>query len=126
MRLPVVLAGRAALIGLAAPAHADPDPDASFIGALNNAGITYQNPPSAIAIGRRACQLMDQGHSEPDVVKSMTEQNAGFATDAATKFSQIAESFYCPQHIGAAAAPPPPQPDNPLPNFVLPPLPAAR
>ena len=45
---------------------------------------------------------MDQGHTEPDVIKSMTEQNAGFTTDDATKFTQIAESIYCPQHIGGS------------------------
>jgi hypothetical protein len=62
MRPPAVLAGLAALIGLAAPVHADPDPDASFLDALNNAGITYHYGSAAFAIGRRVCQLMDQGH----------------------------------------------------------------
>ena len=44
-----------------------------FLAGLNNAGITYQSGPDAITIGRRASQLMDQGHTEPDVIKSMTE-----------------------------------------------------
>jgi Protein of unknown function (DUF732) len=117
MQLHVVLASFAAGIGLATPAQADPDPDASFLAALNDAGITYQSGPEAITIGRRACQLMDQGHTEPDVIKSMTEQNAGFTTDAATKFTQIAESIYCPQHIGGAVSPP--QPTTPA--YVPPP-----
>ena len=127
MRPPVALAGLAALIGAATPAHADPDPDASFLDALNNAGITYQNGPDAIAIGRRACQLMDQGHPEPDVIKSMTQQNAGFTNDGATKFTQIAESVFCPQHVGGVVAPPPPaqQPNYPLPEFPWPALPGA-
>ena len=113
MRLHVVLASFASVVGLAAPAQADPDPDASFLAALNNAGITYQSGPDAIAIGRRACQLMGQGRTEPDVIKGMTEQNAGFTTDAATKFTQIAESIYCPQHIGGAVSPPQPPPQEP-------------
>jgi hypothetical protein len=115
------------LIGLATPAHADPEPDTSFLGALNNAGITFHTGSDAVAIGRRACQLMDQGHSESDVVKGMTEQNAGFGTDAATKFTQIAETIYCPQHIGGAATPPQPtpQPYYPPPDFPLPALPGA-
>ena len=124
MRLQVVLAGLAAVIGLATPAQADPDPDASFLGALNNAGLTYHSGPDAIAIGRRACQLMDQGHSAPDVIKSMTEQNAGFTTDDATKFTQIAESIYCPQHIGGAVAPTS-APYVPPPYFPLPAPPPA-
>jgi hypothetical protein len=81
MRPRVVLASLAALIGLAAPAHADPDPGASFLNTLNNAGITYHNGPEAINIGRRVCQLMDQGHPQPDVIKSMTQQNSGFTDD---------------------------------------------
>lgn len=129
MRLYVVLASFAAVVGLATPAHADPDPDpdASFLAALNNAGITFQSGPDATAIGRRACQLMDQGHTEPDVIKSMTEENAGFTTDAATKFTQIAESIYCPQHIGGAVSPPQPPPQEPAvpPFFPWPAPPAA-
>ena len=42
----------AAVIGLAAPAQADADGD--FLAGLNNAGVTYQNGPDAIGIGRRA------------------------------------------------------------------------
>jgi len=101
MRLHVVLASFAAGIGLATPAQADPDPDASFLAALSDAGITYQSGPDAVGIGRRACQLMDQGHSEPDVIKGMTEQNAGFTTDAATKFTQIGEHLLPPAHRGS-------------------------
>jgi hypothetical protein len=116
MRPPVVLASLAALTGLAAPAHADPEPDASFLDALNNAGITYHNGPEAINIGRRVCQLMDQGHPERDVIKSMTQQNSGFTDDGATRFTQIAETVYCTQHTGGAVAPPPP---GVLPNYPL-------
>jgi len=128
MRLAVVLVSVGAAIGLATPALADPDPDADFLAALKNAGITYESGPDAIGIGRRACQLMDQGHPEADVIKGMTEQNAGFTIDGATKFVQIAENVYCPQHIGGAVAPPPPsQPSQPAvpPFFPLPAPPAA-
>lgn len=106
MRPFVALAGLVVVIGFAAPARADSDGD--FLAALNNAGITYQSGPDAIGIGHHACKLMDQGHPEADVIKGMTEQNAGFTTGAATKFVQIAENVYCPQHIGGAVAPPPP------------------
>ena len=43
MRSHVVLVTMAALIGLATPAHADSNPDAKFLGALNKAGITYRS-----------------------------------------------------------------------------------
>jgi hypothetical protein len=57
----------------------------------------------------------------------MTEQNAGFTTDGATKFVQIAEKVYCPQHIGGVVQPPPagPAPYYPPPFFPWVPLPGA-
>jgi hypothetical protein len=127
MRLLVVLAVLTAAIGLAAPGQADSDPDANFLAALNNAAITYKSAPDAIAIGKRACQLMDQGHPEADVVKSMTEQNAGFTSDAAAQFTRIAEGAYCPQYLAGGPSPTPPPPSEPaVPPFAeLPPLPAA-
>ena len=126
MRLRVVLGCSAAMIGLAAPAHADPDPDAGFLSGLQNAGITYHNRPDAIATGRRVCELMDQGHPEADVIKSMTAQNSGFTGDGAVKFTQVAEAAYCPQHTGGAVAPPPPAwPPNYPWQFPWPALPGA-
>jgi hypothetical protein len=113
MRLLVALAGFAATIGLAAPAHADAATDANFLAALNNAGITYKSGPDATAIGQRACQLMDQGYSQDVIVKGMTDQNQGLTTDTATKFMQIAENVYCPQHTGGAVPWPPPPPVGP-------------
>jgi hypothetical protein len=129
MRLLVVLAGVAAAISLAVPAQADPSgndpgPDANFLSELKNAGITFQSGPDAIAIGRRACQLMDQGNAEADVIKSMTQQNAGFTIDAATQFTKIAEGAYCPQYLAGGPSPPPSQPAVP-PFFPLPAPPAA-
>jgi hypothetical protein len=125
MRPPVVLASLEALIGLAVPAHADPGPDASFLDALNNAGITYHNGPDAIAIGRRVCELMDQGNPQADVIKSMTRENSGFTDDNATKFTQISENVFCPQHTWGIVPTPAQQPWSPPIDFPLPPLPAA-
>jgi Protein of unknown function (DUF732) len=64
---------------------------------------------------------MDQGHPEADVINGMTEQNAGFTINGATKFVQIAEKVYCPQHIGGVVQPPPPQPapNSPPPFFSM-------
>ncbi|MFZ3293225.1 MAG: DUF732 domain-containing protein [Mycobacterium sp.] len=124
MRLLVVLASVAAVIGLATTAQADPSgSDATFIAALHSSGIPYQNAPDAVAIGRRVCELMDQGHAEADVIKSMTQANPGLTDDVATRFTHIAESTYCPQYV--KAAPPPPQQPEVPPFFPLPPLPAA-
>ena len=111
MRLRGVLATFAVVLGVATPAQADPgDPGGDFLTALNNAGITYKSGPDAVGIGRRACELMDQGHSQTDVIKAMTDQNPGFTAGGATQFVEIAENTLCPQHIGGAVSPPPPPP----------------
>src|SRR5262245_8906882 len=47
MRTLVVLATLAAATGLAAPAHSDPSPDASFLAALDKASISYHSGPKA-------------------------------------------------------------------------------
>jgi Protein of unknown function (DUF732) len=113
VRLLVVLAGFATIISFAAPARADPSgSDATFIAALTNARITYHNAPDAVAIARRACELVDQGHPEADVIKSMTQANPGLTDDIATRFTHIAESVYCPQHVSA-----PPQQGPEVPPF---------
>lgn len=125
MRRGAALAGTILVLSLAAPARADP-PDADFLAALDSAGITYRSGPDAIAIARRACQLMDQGHAEGDVITAMSAQNTGFTDSAAAQFTQIAERVYCPQHVGGVVTPPAsPPPPAPWFDFPLPPLPAA-
>lgn len=123
MRIRVALVCSAVLIVGATPAQAEPDPDARFLRGLSNAGITYHNAPDAMAIGRRVCELMDQGAPEAAVINAMTQQNAGFSNDSATKFAKVAEAVYCPTHLGGAPNPPP-QWSPPI-DFPLPPLPAA-
>ncbi|BBY11496.1 DUF732 domain-containing protein [Mycobacterium marseillense] len=104
MRILVVLAGLVAVIGAAAPAHADPAgnsaSDVSFLAALNKAGITYQSPATAVGVGKRACELMDQGHPQVDVIHNVSSSNPGFTVDGAAQFTMIAASAYCPQHLG--------------------------
>jgi Protein of unknown function (DUF732) len=107
MRLLGVLASLAVIIGLAAPAHADPDSsdpglDTSFLNALDRAGITYSNGANAVAAAKTACGLMDQGQPEIDVIKHVTEQNPGFTVSGAAKFTAIAASAYCPEHLSLA------------------------
>ena len=130
MRMLVVLASFAAVIGVAAPAQADPGgtnsgPDANFLTALDNAGITYQSKAGAVAAGKRACQLMDQGHPDSDVIKSVSASNPGFTVDDATKFTAIAARAYCPQHLGDPTTQPPPPPPETWPEFPWPAPPGA-
>jgi len=101
-RLPV-LVGIAATLGFGAPAQADPGVDASFLDALTKAGITFNNGPNAVNAGKTACGLMDQGQPELDVIQNVTAQNPGITTTSAAKFTAIAASAYCPQHLQRAS-----------------------
>ena len=66
----ILVASVAVLIGLAAPAYADPtSEDANFLAALDNAGISYGSPNQAIAAGNAVCQLLSEGRGLCDLVR---------------------------------------------------------
>lgn len=103
MRRILALAGVIAVIGLAAPAHADPSAsDASFLEALDNAGITYKSPDSAIADAKAMCKMLDAGKSGSDIVAQLTQSNPGFAQRDAAKFLVLATVAYCPKYMQVA------------------------
>jgi hypothetical protein len=114
MRRLLVVLGIASSLSIALPAHANPDVDASFVDALTKAGITFNDSKSAVNAGKTACGLMDQGKPELDVIQLVMQQNSGISTVSAAKFTAIAASAYCPQHLqratdsdGSQAQPPP-------------------
>ena len=99
MRMLVLLASFAAVIGATTPAQADPagnesGPDASFLAELDKAGVPYKSGAVAVAVGKKACELMDQGHPEFDVIQSMSASNPGFGMSNATKLTTIAVTTY--------------------------------
>jgi hypothetical protein len=117
----LVLLGVAAALGVAPAVHADPGSpdqnlDASFLDALNKAGITVNSRPGAVKAGKTACVLMQQGRPELDVVQQVTRQNPGLDTTRAAQFTAIAASAYCPQYLqratdnGGTPSQPPPAP----------------
>jgi uncharacterized protein DUF732 len=107
MRRLLVLLGIAAALSVAAPIHADPssDPrlDANFLDTLQRAGVTFSNGASAVNAAKVACAMMNQGQPEVGVVHSVTEQNPGIDPTNAAKFTAIAASAYCPQHLQHAS-----------------------
>ena len=125
----LICASFAAGVGAAAPAHADPagNPDANFLAALDLAGVPYKSGAVAIRVGKKACELMDQGHSEADVIQSVLAENAGFTLSEATSFTTSAVNAYCPQHLGEPTTEPPPPPSGiwTIPFIPLPPPGAA-
>jgi hypothetical protein len=108
MRRLLTVLGIASSLGIAIPAHADPNVDASFVDALNKAGITFNDSKSAVNAGKTACGLMDQGKPELDVIQLVMQQNSGISTVSAAQFTAIAASAYCPHHLQRASPSPPP------------------
>ena len=114
MRRVLVALGIASSLGVALPAHADPTADASFLEAVKQADITFTDSNSAVTAGKTVCEFLDQGKAMADVVALVMQQNSGISTVSAAKFTAIAASAYCPQHLqrasdngGSQAQPPP-------------------
>jgi len=99
MRLPVALVSAAAVIGLAAPAHADATQDHNFVVSLQAAGITYTSPESAVAAGKQVCEMAKSGKPGVEVVKTLQSENPGLSQTNAAKFTAISASVYCPDQL---------------------------
>ena len=115
MKLFLTLASVAAVIGLAAPAHADSTDD-SFIASLKAAGITFSDPDAAVGAGKWVCDKVGGGTDMSDVVKTLTTKNTSLNPDKAGKFAAIAANAYCPDAVSASSSTsdtPSPAPDTP-------------
>ena len=100
MRLVLLLATAATVIGTAAPAYADPDgKDQTFLNALSQAGLSFMNADRAINAGKQVCSLADGGMTGDEIVKNLQDRNPGFAGPGAAKFAAIAASAYCPEKL---------------------------
>ena len=83
----------------AAPARADSDDDA-FLGALNSAGVTYNDPASTVALGQAVCpMLVEPGKTLASVASRVG--NNGISPDMAAFFTGIAISMYCPSMMSS-------------------------
>jgi hypothetical protein len=107
MKRLLMLTSVAAMIGLAAPAYADPSGnDAEFLKHLKNAGLSYQDPDKAISVAKDVCDLADKGTPGTDIVDNLKKQNPDFTGDGAAKFTAIAASDYCPKYATSASQAP--------------------
>ena len=124
MRLPLMLATVAAIVGVAVavPALADPPPgpvpddpaaDSAFLDSLNKAGMTYNSAPNVITAGRKACDLMNQGLSQGELVNKLSLLNPGLNSGGAMKFAALASSAYCPDFLNRSST----QNNSPYPGF---------
>jgi hypothetical protein len=110
MKRLLMLTSAAAMIGMAAPAYADPSGnsgnDADFLKHLSNAGLTFQDPAQAISVAKNVCDLSDKGTSGTEIVDNLQKLNPGFTGDGAARFTGIAANDYCPKysHSGGQSA----------------------
>jgi Protein of unknown function (DUF732) len=103
MRALLAVLGACTAVGLAAPAHADPDEltgdDAGFLNALQKVGIHYPSPAQAITAGKSVCGCLSGGESGLELVHDVKIRNAGFTMEEASDFAMIAAKYYCPQQL---------------------------
>ncbi len=102
MRFLPFAAGAAAILGLAAPAHADANQDRAFLVSLGAAGLTYRDPESAIAAGKKVCDMANEGKTGVEVVKILQDVNPGLTQVNAAQFTAIAAGVYCPAQLPSA------------------------
>lgn len=88
--------GAATLVGLAATAHADSDPDAMFLTAVDRAGIEYTDPQEAASVGREVCDYLQAGHQPDGAARALRISNRSLSGKNAAKFVMFAQAAYCP------------------------------
>jgi hypothetical protein len=94
--LTVTLVGVATAVTVAAPAHADPTTDTSFLDALSTAGIGFNDPAATTSLGESICpMLVEPGKDIASVYSNVTDN--GINPDLAAFFTGIAIQMYCPQ-----------------------------
>jgi hypothetical protein len=98
--LTVTLVGVATAVTVAAPAHADPTTDTSFLDALTNAGIGFNDPASAEQLGQSICpMLVEPGKNLASVYSTVS--HSGVNPDMAAFFTGIAIQMYCPSMMSS-------------------------
>lgn len=89
-------AGAAALVGLAAPAHADVDPETQFLNTVDHAGIEYTDPQEAVAVGRQVCDYLHAGHPTSAAARALRISNRTLSAKNAARFVVFAQTVLCP------------------------------
>jgi Protein of unknown function (DUF732) len=98
--LTVTLVGVATALAVAAPAHADPITDNTFLDTLTNAGIGYNDPASTEQLGQSICpMLVEPGKSMASVYSTVSDN--GINPQMAAFFTGIAISMYCPSMMSS-------------------------
>ncbi|MEO6795121.1 MAG: DUF732 domain-containing protein [Mycobacterium sp.] len=86
----------AGLLGLAAPAAAEPTDD-GFLVALDQVGIAHPSPADAVAGGHTVCEYLASGHSTNQAAKGVKNANPSLTLTKAHQFVGVARASYCAQ-----------------------------
>ena len=105
-----MLTSVAAMIGMAAPAYADPpsSADQDFISQLKAAGLTDQDPAAAIAVAKDMCDLVNKGTPDTEIENNLVSRNPGLTAHGAAEFMTLAAASYCPKYLTGDGRPPKP------------------
>src|SRR5271165_7668219 len=68
----------------------------SFLAGLTDAGIPYNDPASATALGESVCPMVVQPGETFDGAAATMAANSGLTRERAIEFTIIAISVYCP------------------------------
>ncbi len=77
------------------PAHADMVGN-SFLAALTDAGVPYNDPTSATMLGQSVCPMLVEPGETFDAAATTMAAKSGMSRDTANLFTIIAISVYCP------------------------------
>lgn len=107
MKRLLAIVGVPIVIGLAAPAYADPSPvpdgdDGAFLAALHQAGFSFASPDAAVGAGRAVCACLDNGESGLQLVQDVKAHNPGMDLEMASNFAVISAKYYCPHQLSRA------------------------
>lgn len=108
-QLLTVLAAAAGFV-LAAPVHADPEPEPDatvaenpvFLTALRQVGITFTDADQVITAGKAVCGLAGSGESGLELLNDIRAANPALTINGAAQFATIAAKSYCPHQLQAS------------------------
>jgi hypothetical protein len=97
---PVIATG---MIGLAALLTAGTagaaSADDQFLGALQQQGISFGSPDSAINVALHSCDALDHGMTPADISANIAGANPGIDRQTAVLIVVDAAQAYCPQFV---------------------------
>jgi hypothetical protein len=101
--------GIALTIGLAVPAHADPEQDQHFYELLDPSILNMSYFEMYKMQAMTACMRMDGGQPDLDLIHDM-QRMYGYSFDQASEIKSAGKVIYCPWNLGRPLSPPPPPP----------------